>query len=95
MTQPEAHLVKKIQLYIRKRGGYCAKIHGGDNPFQQVGLPDLLCCWKGRFIGLEVKQPGGRTSPKQRQVLDEIEAAGGITAVVTTVEEVAELLGDL
>jgi hypothetical protein len=93
--QPEARLVKKIQALIKKERGWCVKIHGGDNPFQQVGIPDLLCCVRGQFVGLEVKQPGEEASPMQKKVLREIEAAGGIAAVVSTVGEVVDLLGDL
>lgn len=93
--QPEAKLVKKIQRRIRDEGGWCVKIHGGNNPFQRVGIPDLLCCVRGRFIALELKLPGEQASPVQRKVLREIEAAGGITAVVTTVGEVVDLLGDI
>ena len=93
--QPEAKIVKDIQAYIRQEGGWCFKVHGGDNPFQRVGIPDLLCCVEGQFIGLEVKQPGEEPSRVQRKVLREIGAAGGITAVVTTVGEVADLLGDI
>lgn len=62
---------------------------------QEQGLPDLVNCFMGRFVGLEVKQPGEEPSPKQRQILGEIEAAGGVAAVVTTVEEVAELLAEI
>ena len=62
---------------------------------QEQGLPDLVNCFHGRFVGLEVKQPGEKPSPKQRQILGEIEAAGGIARVVTTVKEVADLLAEI
>jgi hypothetical protein len=93
--QPEARLVRRIQRYITERGGRCFKIHGGDNPFQEAGIPDILVCFQGRFLGLEVKLPGEEPSPVQRKVLSEIKAAGGIARVVTTVEEVAALLDKL
>jgi hypothetical protein len=59
---------------------------------QEVGIPDLLVCYRGRFVGLEVKQPGEKPSAKQKQILGEIEAAGGYCRVVSTVGEVAYLL---
>lgn len=92
--QPEARLIKKVQALIRQKGGRSFKIHGGD-PLQEAGIPDLLVCYRGRFVGLEGKQPGAKPSRRQKQVLDEIAAAGGITAVVTTVEEVVALLAKL
>jgi hypothetical protein len=93
--QPERRLVRRIQLLIDERGGRCFKIHGGDNPFQEVGIPDILACYRGRFLGLEVKLPGEEPSPMQWKVLDEIRAAGGIARVVRTVVEVTDLLDKL
>jgi hypothetical protein len=92
--QPEARLVKKVQDYIGGVGGRSFKIHGEDT-FQEVGIPDLLVCYKGYFVGLEVKQPGGRVSPRQHKVLQEIDTAGGISAVVSTLEQVVDLLAKL
>jgi hypothetical protein len=92
MPQPEGKIVKAIQARIKKRGGRCIKIHGGDNPFQEVGIPDLLCCYRGRFVGLEVKQPGERPSPVQMVFLHEIVSSGGYASVVSSVEEVDRLL---
>jgi hypothetical protein len=90
--QPEAKLVKQLQTLIRKAGGCTFKIHGGDNPFQAVGIPDLLCCISGRFVGAEVKMPGESLRPAQVVALGEIYRAGGIAAVVETVEQGKKLL---
>lgn len=93
--QPEGKLVAKIRDLLRERGARAFKIQGGDETFQEVGIPDLLVCYKGRFVGLEVKMPGGTLSAKQKAVLDEIADAGGIAAVVTTVGQVSHLLGKI
>jgi hypothetical protein len=92
MMQPEAKIVKKIQDRIAERGGRSFKIWGSDGGFQEIGIPDLLVCYQGFFLGLEVKQPGEKASPIQRQVLKTIEAAGGVARVVCSVEEVDEIL---
>ena len=57
-----------------------------------MGIPDLLCCIYGRFVGIEVKQLGEELRPLQRLTLNEIYAAGGIAAVCETVEQVVGLL---
>lgn len=92
--QPERKLVQKIQAYLDKRGARSFKIHGDDS-FQEAGIPDLLVCWRGWFIGLEVKLPGNTPSPIQEKVLREIKEAGGIAEVVTSVEQVVNLLAKL
>lgn len=91
MPQPEARLVKKMKDFIQQKGGRCFKIHG-ESAFQEVGIPDLLCCYRGRFVGLEVKQLGEKPSPVQLVVLNEIVSAGGYASVVSTVGQVALLL---
>lgn len=84
-----------MKRYLASKGARAFKIQGGDESFQEVGIPDLLICYKGRFVGLEVKMPGGKLSAKQKAVLDEIANAGGIAAVVTTVGQVSHLLGKI
>lgn len=93
--QPEGKLVAAIRALLRDRGARPFKIQGGDDSFQEIGIPDLLVCYKGRFVGLEAKMPGGKLSAKQKAVLDEIANAGGTAAVVTTVEQVSRLLGKI
>lgn len=93
--QPEGKLVTKIKDLIKDAEGRCFKIHGSDEGFQEIGIPDLLCCIYGRFVGLEVKQPGEPLRPRQRKVLNEIYAAGGVAAVCETVGQVAVLLAFL
>jgi len=56
------------------------------------GVPDLLVCFHGRFIGLEVKTPSGRTTPLQEAQLDAIRDAGGVGAVVRSVDDVIAVL---
>jgi hypothetical protein len=95
--QPEGKLVAKMRTRILQRGGRPFKIQGSDETFQEVGIPDLLVCYKGYFLGLEAKLPGAEDtlSPKQAAVLKSIERAGGVAAVVTTVADVDRLLDEL
>lgn len=87
----ESDLSKKMALLIRTRGGWARKIAGGPS---QAGLPDIIASYKGHFIGLETKLPGKEKNVTvlQRKTLDMMKAAGGITAVVTTVQQVGRIL---
>lgn len=93
--QPEGKLVKKIKELVVEHGGRPFKIHGSDEGFQEVGIPDLLWCVRGRFVGAEVKQPGAQLRPAQRRILHEIYEAGGVAAVIETVGQAAVLLAYL
>ena len=60
------------------------------------GVPDILACYEGRFIALEVKRDEGarknETKPLQHRNIKQINSSGGIAAVVISVDEVKELL---
>lgn len=93
--QPEGRLYRRIKAYLEDRGAFVTKIHGGDNVFQEAGLPDLFVCYEGHFIGLEVKTDAGEPSPRQLAVLRRIERAGGVGQVVRSVDEVKRILTKL
>lgn len=87
MSQPESKLSRQIMTALRIEGYFCFKVHGSDT--MMAGLPDIIVCAAGLFIGLETKMPGKRTntSPRQRYVHEQIIEAGGQAYVVTSVQE--------
>lgn len=92
MSNPEKQVENKIKNYLASIGAYFEKIHGG-SIYQASGIPDILACYKGRFIAIEVKRPeGGVTSPLQKLKLKQIEDAGGVAIVARSVEEVRDQL---
>jgi penicillin-binding protein-related factor A (putative recombinase) len=60
-------------------------------PSPVKGLSDILCCFKGRFIALEVKRPKGKVTQHQTRFLNQVKESGGVGAVVHSIEEVKEL----
>lgn len=87
MSQPESRLSRVIMKGIRAAGYFCFKVHGSDT--MMAGLPDIIVCAEGYFIGLETKMPNKRsnTSPRQDMVHDQIRAAGGTAFVVCSAPE--------
>lgn len=59
--------------------------------FGASGCPDRLVCYKGRFIGIEIKRPGKTPTALQRRRIIEIQAAGGIAVWGTAAKIIAEL----
>lgn len=78
----ESDLVKRVIKALRGRGGFWFKLHGG--AFQMAGLPDIVGCYRGRFVAFEVKLPSKRNnvSKRQRLILRRIRHAKGTAAVV-------------
>jgi len=87
----ESRLQRRIRRGLKEAfGGHYYKIWGG--PYQQAGIPDIIGCVEGRFVGLEVKQPGEEPSELQKIELENIRNAGGIAGVVTSVDEAIALV---
>jgi len=86
----EAIIQRQIIKHLRGMGAWVFNVHG--SPFQQVGVPDLLVGYEGRFYAMEVKRPGGILSPVQTKVIEEIRASGSVAGRVESIEEAVELL---
>lgn len=59
------------------------------------GAPDLILCFKGKWIGLEIKCLGGKQSELQKQAEQEIIKAGGVYKIIRDLEEIKILLETL
>ena len=88
----ERDVVAAIRKYLASLGSdiFFWKEHGG--PYGTSGIPDIICCYRGRFLGLEVKLPGGRLTELQKRALDRINAAGGIARRVESVDDVRAVI---
>jgi hypothetical protein len=54
--------------------------------------PDLIFCHRGRFLAIDLLEPGQEISPAQEVTGGAIWAAGGISAACRSVEDVAAVL---
>lgn len=96
MSQPESKLSRKIMEALRLEGYFCFKVHGSE--FMMAGLPDIIVCAEGLFIGLETKMPSERNnvSARQQYVHELIRSSLGFVFVVCSpheaVEQVKEVL---
>lgn len=90
MSQPESKLSRKIMDRLRLEGYFCFKVHGSE--YMMAGLPDIIVCAQGLFIGLETKLPStrGNVSPKQAYVHSLIQHAGGTAQVVCSPQEAVD-----
>ena len=89
MKTPEGYEKDEIKLYLETIGAwyFCPYMAG----FGKSGVPDIIACHDGCFVGIEVKREGKMPTPLQRQRMDEIEKAGGF-AVAGTAEVVIAYL---
>ncbi len=91
MARLESAIVKDICNYLKTLDKcFFWKEHGG--MYGTAGLPDIIVCYKGKFLALEVKRPGGKLTKLQEKTIKDIKAAGGKACIVTSVEEVREIM---
>lgn len=57
------------------------------------GIPDIVCLYKGKFVGIEVKRPDGKgvASKLQEKMIESINKNGGIATTVESLQEVVDI----
>lgn len=90
----EKDIVNRIMKYLKTvPQAFCWKEHGG--MYGTAGLPDIICCVKGRFVAFEVKQPSGKLTKLQEVTITKIRAAKGEAFKVTSAYDVKVILENL
>jgi penicillin-binding protein-related factor A (putative recombinase) len=80
--------------YLTEMGAYVEKIHVGT--FQKKGVPDIRCCYLGRYIAFELKIAETVEEKKiQNYRMRKIIQAGGIAKKVASLREVEEVLHEV
>ena len=46
------------------------------------GVPDIIACYEGRFIGIECKANGGKPTALQKKHLADIKKAKGLSLLI-------------
>ena len=84
----ETKIQRDIQKYLNNR-----KIFNWRNSDSKTsGMPDLMACYKGYLVALEVKTPEGRPTEIQVKTLEAIRNAGGLGELVKSIEDVETIL---
>lgn len=88
----EASIIKSLKKKLKKNYPdlWYFKTHGQAD--QVRGLPDLIGCYHGYFIAMEVKKPEGHATDLQAFTIKQIRAAGGYATVIHSYEEAEAFL---
>lgn len=77
----EKNFENKVKKFLKERGAWFIKYWGGA-AYTKSGIPDLLVCVNGFFLGVELKSPKGKASELQLYTLNEIDQAGGFAILL-------------
>ena len=87
---PEKKVKDKVVKILKANGAYY--FFPATFGMGRSGVPDVVCCHKGAFIGIECKAGKNTTTPLQDRELTAIQSAGG-TALVINENNMDELEG--
>lgn len=92
----EKQFENKIKKYLKEHDAYFLKYWAGAQ-FTKSGVPDILACVNGYFVGIEVKAQNGKPSDLQLYNIRQIRKAGGFAYVVypSGWERLKDILDDL
>lgn len=81
---PEGKVKDAVTRLLRDMGVYYffPATHG----FGRSGVPDIVACVRGRFIGIECKAAKNKPTALQEREMQAIREAGGIALVVSSVD---------
>lgn len=92
-VKKETPLQRRMQEHIERRGGYVIKNWG--SMISEPGIPDLIFCYKGLFVGCEVKVDSNTPSSAQGIHCRNIWKAGGIACVLWNIAELELVLNSI
>ena len=77
---PEAKVKKRVKALLDSMGIYHFSHQTGG--YGRSGIPDIICCASGKFIGIECKAKDNKPTPLQERELQKIRQAGGFSLVI-------------
>lgn len=87
----EKAITNQILKYLKSLPEcFVFKEHGG--LYGTSGIPDIIVCYKGKFVAFEVKTEKGKFSKLQEITIAKIRKANGMAFKVTSLEEVKKIL---
>ena len=71
----------RIKQFLKNERCWYVKYWGG-GVYTKSGIPDILACIGGKFVGIEVKAESGKVAPLQLYNRDKIRESGGISLIL-------------
>ncbi len=89
---PEKKVKNSVVRLLKERGAYY--FFPATYGMGRSGVPDIVCCLRGYFIGIECKAGKNKPTSLQKKELADIKKAGGVSCVVNEndMPQLADLL---
>lgn len=92
LATPESKVKKQVVLLLESYGAY--HFFPAMGTYGRAGIPDIVACCNGKFIGIECKAGDNKTTELQRRELRKIQEAGGYSLVIreSNLDELKQIL---
>ena len=92
---PESKVKAAVVKLLKQYGAYY--FYPATHGYGRSGVPDIVCCVKGKFLAIECKAGKGETTALQDKEINAIRTAQGIAAVVreTNLDMIEQVLKEL
>nr|DAS91412.1 MAG TPA: Nuclease [Caudoviricetes sp.] len=89
----EQDIQRKIIKYLESVGAYVVKVVASN----KSGTPDILACYRGIFLAIEVKRPETKTNVSELQIynIKKIKEAGGVAIVSWDLDTVKATIDEI
>lgn len=77
---PEKLVKSKVVSVLKQYGAYF--FYPVTSGYGSSGVPDIVVCWQGRFLGIECKTQGKTPTALQTKNLVDIANQGGVAIVI-------------
>jgi Holliday junction resolvase len=89
---PEGEIKDQVRKILDEVGAYY--FFPAANGYGRTGIPDVVACYKGHFIGIECKAESKQPTALQQRELDNIEKARG-TGLLVNADNIEYLKNNL
>jgi len=80
VATPEKKVKQKVCAKLKELGAYY--FYASTGGYGASGVPDIVACYKGKFIGIECKANGNKATALQQKHLREISMQQGISLII-------------
>jgi Holliday junction resolvase len=92
---PEKKVKKKVTDYLKAASVFW--FYPVASGYSANGIPDIICCIKGKFVAIECKAGDNKTTAIQEKKINDIRLAGGMAMVINedNLDHMKEVIDEL
>jgi hypothetical protein len=94
-TMKERELHQHVHNWLYKERIYFVTSRMDKRTTQRKGVPDFVCCVKGRFVAIELKVPGQKQTEEQVKEMKDVMDCEGLFCLAYSLDEVIKVINEI